>query len=160
MTRRARLAAAVVLVVCALWQACATGGRVPEADRVPEGWPVDPQRAVVTSSFGAPRGRGTHQGIDLAAPKGTSVRATAAGRVVFAGRSGRFGRLVVIDHGAGWETRYAHLRTIDAKTGRVVSRGQRVGTVGRSGNASGFHLHYEVRRHDVALDPRPMMDAR
>ncbi len=160
MTRRFRVVAAGTVLLCTLWQGCVSGDRATVAKSVPSGWPVSTKHAVVTSSFGAPRPRGAHQGIDLAAPKGTAVRATAAGTVVFAGRSGRFGRLVVIDHGAGWETRYAHLRKIDVKAGRVVERGRRVGTVGRSGNASGFHLHYEVRRHDRPLDPRPLMDQR
>jgi murein DD-endopeptidase MepM/ murein hydrolase activator NlpD len=114
---------------------------------------------VVTSAFGAPRGGGAHEGIDLAAPKGTIVRATAAGKVVFAGRSGRFGRLVVVDHGGGWETRYAHLRSLEVRSGATVDRGRKVGTVGRSGNATGFHLHYEVRRDGRPQDPWPLMGA-
>lgn len=146
-----------MLVVCALWHGCASSHRAPAPQSVPNGWPVDPRRATVTSVFGAPRRGGTHQGIDLAAPKGIVVRATAPGKVVFAGRSGRFGRLVVIDHGAGWETRYAHLRSLDVKPGQSLDRGQKVGTVGKSGNASGYHLHYEVRHNDAALDPWPLM---
>jgi murein DD-endopeptidase MepM/ murein hydrolase activator NlpD len=98
-----------------------------------------------------------HQGIDLAAPKGTPVSATAAGKVVFAGRSGRFGRLVVIDHGGAYETRYAHLKKIKADAGERVERGEVIGTVGRSGNATGYHLHYEVRREGVPVDPRPFL---
>jgi murein DD-endopeptidase MepM/ murein hydrolase activator NlpD len=118
---------------------------------------VDPQRTTVTSVFGAPRGGATHQGIDLAAAKGTPVRATAAGRVTFAGRSGRFGRVVEIEHGGGWRTRYAHLSSIEARQGRRVERGSLIGRVGRSGNASGPHLHYEVWHHGRAVDPVSVM---
>ncbi len=76
----------------------------------PSGWPISSDKATVTSNFGAPRRGYSHQGIDLAAPSGTTVRSTADGRVAFAGKSGDFGRLVVIDHGGGWETCYAHLK--------------------------------------------------
>ena len=124
---------------------------------VPAGWPIPATKVTVTSIFGAPRGRSRHQGIDLAAAHGTQVRATAGGRVVFAGRSGDFGRLVIIDHGGGWETRCAHLRTIEVKDGARVDRGDPVGTVGHSGNASGDHLHYEVRHNGAPVDPWPTL---
>jgi murein DD-endopeptidase MepM/ murein hydrolase activator NlpD len=112
---------------------------------------------VVTSLYGAPRGRSTHRGIDLSIPKGSKVWSTAPGRVVFAGKSGDFGRLVVVDHGDGWETRYAHLKSIEVKKGKQVNRGQTIGTVGKSGNASGYHLHYEVRRNGSPVDPVPYL---
>jgi murein DD-endopeptidase MepM/ murein hydrolase activator NlpD len=86
-------------------------------------------------------------------PKGSKVKSTAPGRVSYAGRSGDFGRLVVIDHGGGWETRYAHLKSIEVKRGKKIERGTVVGTVGKSGNASGYHLHYEIRRDGRAVDP-------
>ncbi len=75
-------------------------------------------------------------------------------RVTFAGKSRNFGRLVVIDHGGGWETRYAHLKKINAAKGKRVQRGDVIGSVGHSGNASGDHLHYEVRYDGDAVDPR------
>jgi murein DD-endopeptidase MepM/ murein hydrolase activator NlpD len=148
-----------VAVICALavLAGCASRPPIDPNDRVPGGWPVAREKAVVSSSFGAPRGRSTHQGIDLSAPAGTAVRATAIGRVTFAGRSGAFGRLVVLDHGDGWETRYAHLKRIKVQKGQKVERGTLVGTVGKSGNASGHHLHYEIRRHGSPVDPRPYM---
>jgi murein DD-endopeptidase MepM/ murein hydrolase activator NlpD len=140
-------AAAVVV------QSCASGRRAGTSV-VPRGWPVPYDIAVITSPFGVPRGRSRHVGLDLSAPKGTKVRTTADGRVRFAGRWGAFGRIVVIEHGEGFETRYAHLRKIKAKKGDKVGRGDVIGTVGKSGNASGFHLHYEVRRNGVPVDPR------
>jgi murein DD-endopeptidase MepM/ murein hydrolase activator NlpD len=94
-----------------------------------------------------------HQGIDLAAPRGAPVVATADGEVVFAGKKRHYGKVVVIDHGAGYETRYAHLSRISVRVGERVRSGQRIGKVGKSGNATGFHLHYEVRRSAVAVDP-------
>ena len=111
----------------------------------------------MTSGFGAPRGRTRHEGVDLAAPVGTAVRATADGRVILAERAGTYGRCVLIDHGGGWQTRYAHLKRIKVDRGDKVARGDVVGTVGSSGNASGPHVHYEVLRHGTPIDPRPYL---
>jgi murein DD-endopeptidase MepM/ murein hydrolase activator NlpD len=121
---------------------------------MPRGWPVPYDIAKVSSSFNAPRGSSRHQGLDLTAPKGTQVRATADGRVIFAGRAGDFGRLVVIDHGNGYETRYAHLKSIDVQKGKKLKRGAVIGRVGKSGNASGYHLHYEIRLQGTPVNPR------
>jgi len=153
MRRRLATAAAFVGILGSL--ACATGRRADESAAVPQGWPVPRDAAVITSDFGADRGRSRHQGIDLSAPSGTRVVATADGVVSTAERWGDFGRVVVIDHGAGWRTRYAHLKSIKVKKGKRVKRGDVVGTVGRSGNATGNHLHYEIRHHGTAVDPRP-----
>jgi murein DD-endopeptidase MepM/ murein hydrolase activator NlpD len=152
--RSVAVGAAVVVLVL---QGCASGRRAAEVENVPSGWAVPRASAVVTSEFGAPRGKSRHEGIDLSAPAGTPVNATADGVVGFAGRSGDFGRLVIIDHGAGWQTRYAHLKRIKAKKGKKVTRGDVIGTVGKSGNATGNHLHYEVRRDGRAVDPRPYL---
>ena len=86
------------------------------------------------------------------------MRATAAGKVVVAERERKYGRTVVIDHGHGFRTRYAHLKRIAVEHGERVRRGEVIGKVGKSGNASGFHLHYEVIRGGAATDPRPYMD--
>ena len=66
-------------------------------------------------------------------------------------------RMVVLDHGNGWETRYAHLHRIRVEEGDRVRRGRKLGTVGHSGNAGGNHLHYEVRRRGLPIDPRPTL---
>jgi len=137
---------------------CGSTRRHEQVGAVPSGWPLAGAAGVVSSSFGAKRGGGFHQGIDLQAPKGTPVMATADGTVVFAGRSSGYGRTVLIDHGAGWQTRYAHLKRIRVEAGKRVVRGQVIGTVGSSGRASGPHLHYEVLRHGVPVDPRPYLD--
>ncbi len=98
-------------------------------------------------------GRG-HDGIDYAANLGDMVRASASGTVVFADREPkRFGRLVVIDHGNGWRTRYGHLGTITVKLGEVVKTGERIGTAGQAGVATRPELHFEIMRNNVRIDP-------
>ena len=153
--RPAAALAALLLVVSAL-AGCASSGK-HAATSVPSGWPLPGDLGVVSSSFGAPRGRSTHQGVDFRAPRGTKVVATADGVVSFAGRSGDYGRMVVLDHGNGWETRYAHLHRIKVDKGDRVRRGRTLGTVGESGKADGNHLHYELRRDGVPIDPRPTL---
>lgn len=150
----------LVLLVALIVGGCTTigdNGRHTSSSP-PQGWPLPPACRQVTSAFG-PRAAATggpsrlHQGIDIAAPKGTPVHATAPGRVVFAESWGAYGRIVVLDHGNGYETRYAHLHRISAKPGRTVRRGEELGKVGRTGNATGYHLHYEVRHQGQPLDP-------
>jgi murein DD-endopeptidase MepM/ murein hydrolase activator NlpD len=114
-------------------------------------------RVVITSDFGAPRDRSRHQGIDVSAPAGTPVKTTADGKVVLAERAGKYGRTVLVDHGDGWQTRYAHLKRIKVERGKKLTRGDVVGTVGSSGNASGAHLHYEILRDGTPIDPRPYL---
>lgn len=95
-----------------------------------------------------------HDGLDIAAPKGATVRAAAAGTVVFAGKEkDQFGNLVVIDHGDGWHTAYAFLSRITVKQGASVAAGERVGLVGNTGKAKGDELHFEVRREGKPVDP-------
>lgn len=122
-----------------------------------------PAPGPVISGFGAPRdeGRRRHEGIDIGAPRGTPVTAAAPGRVAQAGFAGRCGRRVAIDHGDGWRTLYCHLDTIDARSGATVRAGERVGTVGTSGNAEDGppHLHFEVHRNGEPLDPAPLLAA-
>jgi len=103
--------------------------------------------------------RSLHSGVDLVAPLGSKIRATAPGRVVFAGRRQRYGQLVEIDHGHGIKTRYAHLGKVLAKTGQLVDRGQTIGTLGSSGRSTGPHLHYEVRYGRRSLNPVRFLDA-
>jgi murein DD-endopeptidase MepM/ murein hydrolase activator NlpD len=119
---------------------------------------VNPRVAAVSSPFGARRGGSWHQGLDLSAPKGSPVWATAAGTVILAEREGAWGRMVLIDHGNGYRTRYAHLKRIKVTRGGRVVRGDTIGTVGESGRASGPHLHYEVLREGEPVDPRPYLD--
>jgi murein DD-endopeptidase MepM/ murein hydrolase activator NlpD len=138
--------------------ACSSGRNRSARSTVPSGWPIAYATVTVTAEFGAPRGRSRHEGIDLAAPAGTKVWATADGTVLFAGRDGRYGRTVVIDHRNRYRTRYAHLKRVDTRAGSKVRRGDVIGRVGSSGNASGPHLHYEVILDGVPVDPRPYLD--
>lgn len=95
-----------------------------------------------------------HNGIDLTAPRGTEVYATGSGKVVSAGYStGGYGKKVIIDHGYGYKTLYAHLDKVLVKNGQSVSRGQIIGEVGSSGRSTAPHLHYEVRKNDQTENP-------
>jgi murein DD-endopeptidase MepM/ murein hydrolase activator NlpD len=117
---------------------------------LPLAWPID---APVGDHFG-PRGDRFHAGIDLLAPRGTPVGAAAPGRVVFAGyAAGGWGNLVVIAHTNGVRTMYAHLSKVIARRGQNVLTGTRVALVGATGDASGPHLHFEVRLRGAAVDP-------
>lgn len=87
-----------------------------------------------------------HGGIDIAAPKGTSVLASASGEVVFAGKKGGYGNLIVIKHILGYESRYGHLSKIRVKVGALIKKGELIGDVGSTGRSTGPHLHFEVRR--------------
>jgi murein DD-endopeptidase MepM/ murein hydrolase activator NlpD len=116
-----------------------------------------PVNAPVGDRFG-PRGNRFHAGLDLPAHYGARVRAAHAGRVTHAGwDSGGYGYLVVIRHGHHVRTFYAHLSRISVHRGERVRAGRRVGRVGASGEATGPHLHFEVRRRGAAVDPLPAL---
>lgn len=112
-------------------------------------WPVS---GTLTSTFG-PRWGSMHEGIDIAAPGGTPIVASASGTVILAGWLGGYGNLVVIDHGGGLSTAYAHQSSIAVGVGQAVSQGQVVGYVGSTGHSTGNHLHFEVRVNGAAVDP-------
>jgi murein DD-endopeptidase MepM/ murein hydrolase activator NlpD len=130
--------------LCLLVGACAT--------TAPQGY-ESPVSGVLTSHYGA-RTKGFHHGVDIAAPKGTKVKAARGGTVVFRGRKRGFGKLIIVDHGGGVESYYAHLSGFSARKGEKVKRGEVIGKVGRSGKASGHHLHFELRQHGRSIDPR------
>jgi murein DD-endopeptidase MepM/ murein hydrolase activator NlpD len=94
-----------------------------------------------------------HPGIDISAPKGTKVLATADGLVVFAGRRLGYGQLVNVEHKFGISTRYGHLQEYTVKAGQRVKKGDIIGYVGATGRATGAHLHYEVRLRNQPLNP-------
>ena len=127
----------------------------------PSLWPV---QGVVTSSFGARldpfNNEGAfHAGIDIATVVGDAVRAPADGTVVKAGMGTGYGREVIIDHGHGIETLYAHLSGFAVVSGQDVRRGDILGYVGSSGHSTGPHLHYEVRIHDTPVNPSKYLHA-
>lgn len=105
-------------------------------------------------------GEGTfHRGVDIVAPQGTSVRAAADGEVRYVGWSSGYGRLVIIDHGRGIQTYYAHLFRFSVIPGQEVRRGEVIGAVGSSGRATAAHLHYEVRVGGNPVNPHAYMRA-
>jgi len=99
-----------------------------------------------------------HTGVDLAAPQGTVVLASRAGRVLLVESISGYGTTVLLDHGEGWQTLYAHLHEASVLVGAWLEQGQALGTVGMTGSATGPHLHFELRRQGpelLALDPTP-----
>jgi murein DD-endopeptidase MepM/ murein hydrolase activator NlpD len=112
-------------------------------------WPCD---GVVVSGFGMRWGR-MHEGIDISCAYGTPNRAAAAGTVIYSGWLGGYGNLVVVDHGNGLSTAYAHASALLVGVGQAVAQGETVSLVGSTGNSSGPHLHFEVRVNGVAVDP-------
>ncbi len=101
--------------------------------------------------------RRNHKGVDLAAPTGTPIFATADGMVGRANWFSSYGLYIRIDHGAGIETRYAHMSKLAVAAGERVRQGQVIGYVGSTGRSTGPHLHYEVRVNGVAVNPIPYM---
>src|SRR5262245_22007551 len=112
-------------------------------------WPAS---GPVTSPFGMRWGR-MHDGIDIGAPMGAPISAAAAGTVIYAGWMEGYGNLVVIDHGNGLSTAYAHQSRMAVSLGQVVSQGQLLGYVASTGHSTGPHLHFEVRINGAPVDP-------
>ncbi len=124
----------------------------PDMDLI---WPVS---GKISSIFGLRRffneqERNPHNGLDIAAPEGTDVRATADGTVIEAGDFFFSGNMVYIDHGQGLISLYAHLSRIDVKPGDVLRRGDILGAVGQTGRVTGAHLHFAVMSNGVLFDP-------
>ena len=113
-------------------------------------WPLTGR---VTSPFSAGGKRRHHEGIDIDGEVGQRIRAAAAGRILEAGKEGRYGNSVLIDHGAGLTTFYAHASKLLVRAGDWVRQGEPIAEVGRSGNARGTHLHFETSRNGRAVNP-------
>jgi murein DD-endopeptidase MepM/ murein hydrolase activator NlpD len=119
-------------------------------------WPAE---GTISSRFGYRLSpftgqREFHDGLDIANCQNTKIIATADGHISFAGENGGFGMLVVIDHGHGLTTRYAHLERISIKRGDMVKRGETIAYMGSTGRSTGTHLHYEVRLNGVPVNPQ------
>lgn len=128
-------------------------------EHTPSAWPAT---GHVSSEFGTRRHPISHtvqlhRGIDIAAPTGTPVTATATGIVAFAGERGGYGLTVVIDHGYDTQTLYAHNSKLYVKAGDVVQRGDRIAAVGSTGVSTGPHVHYEVHVHGEPVNPREFL---
>ena len=131
-----------------------------ERGYTPTIWPVN---GKLEGGFGGRRnpfggaGWEFHSGQDIEADPGAPVVSGASGRVTFVGWQNGYGQLVVVDHGGGLTTRYAHLSHIDVALDQMVSRGELVGKVGSTGRSTGPHLHYEVRINDQPVNPAPYL---
>jgi len=112
-----------------------------------------PAAGPITSLFGARRSGHRHTGIDIAAPRGSPVKAVLPGRVIFSGVINDYGRTVKISHENGLITLYAHCQKNLVRRGQLVKKGQTIATVGNTGRTNGYHLHFEVRRGNVCIDP-------
>jgi len=117
-----------------------------------------PAVGYFTSGFGVRRSpyggnEKMHEGLDIANYPGTAIRATAEGTVVYAGAKAGYGQTVILDHGYGLETWYAHNRKIVVRQGQRVRRGETISQLGNSGRSTGPHLHYEVRINGTPVDP-------
>jgi murein DD-endopeptidase MepM/ murein hydrolase activator NlpD len=104
------------------------------------------------------RYRSRHKGVDLTAPTGTAVFAALDGQVVFSGKHKAYGNYVLVDHGNGVATLYAHHSLNLVQSGDIVRRGQKIAEVGRTGNATGPHLHFELRVDGVQRNPLPVLN--
>jgi len=121
----------------------------------PSIWPV---KGWLTSTFGYRSSpftgrREMHKGLDIATRSGTPIIAPADGLVIFAGREGGFGNMVIIDHGYGITTRFGHCSSLESKLGQKVKRGDVIARVGNTGRSTGPHVHYEVAVNGVAVNP-------
>lgn len=142
-------------------------GRSPDAPHVqgsakaPRGerlaWPL---RGAITAAYGRRGKQAHHAGVDIDGDKGDPILAAASGTVIRAGVDGEYGRVVILDHGNGLTTLYAHASKLLVSVGDQVDVGDRIAEVGGSGNARGTHLHFEVRRDDRPVDPVPLLRGR
>lgn len=117
---------------------------------------IEPVQGRITAKYGEKSSvrSSVHTGLDIAAPGGTPIKAAASGTVVFSGRKGSFGKMLVISHGNGVQTYYAHCSKLLANVGDKVSQGEVIANVGSTGNSTGNHLHLEVRVNGKSYNPQ------
>ena len=142
----------------------ATSGEVVANDKKEAGvnginFTVKPVTGTITSRFGrrsSPGGIGStnHKGLDIAAPNGTAIHAAASGTVSFSGYNGSLGNLVIINHGNGVQTCYGHCSKLYVSVGQTVNAGDCIAAVGKTGAATGYHLHFEVRINGTQVNPQ------
>ncbi|MCH2533385.1 MAG: M23 family metallopeptidase [Bdellovibrionales bacterium] len=119
-------------------------------------WPIE--RARLTQPF-APPANPKHDGIDLAAPLGTKIFAAHSGRVIFAGRKYRgYGKMIILKYNNSYATLYAHLHKIHVKRGDWVKVGDTIAAMGSTGRSTGVHLHFEVLRNKIPVNPLAYLD--
>jgi murein DD-endopeptidase MepM/ murein hydrolase activator NlpD len=123
-----------------------------------------PARGRISGVFGSQRilngqPRQPHYGLDVAGPVGTPIQAAAGGKVTLAAEFHFFGKLIVLDHGHGVNTLYAHLSAIEVREGEAVRQGSRIGAMGATGRVTGPHLHFSLGLYRLWLDPQPLLPA-
>ena len=129
---------------------------------IPQFMPADMR--MITSGFGYRSdpihgGAAMHAGLDFRGPIGSPIHAAAQGKVTFVGTKAGYGKVVEITHGNGMLTRYAHMSAWRARVGQTVDAGDVIGLIGNTGRSTGPHLHFEVRIHDRAVNPRPFLES-
>lgn len=120
---------------------------------------IKPVSGIITSRFGrrsSPGGVGStnHKGLDIAAKCGTPIYAAAGGTVIHSGYKGSLGKLVIIDHGSGVKSYYAHCNSLNISSGAKVNAGTKIAEVGKTGTATGYHLHFEIRVNGTSVNPQ------
>ncbi len=125
----------------------------------PDNWPVEGR---VSSPFGYRNSpitgtRQFHKGIDIAAPHRTPIKAAANGRVVYSSYRSGHGNLLILDHGYGYETQYAHLSSFEVEQGETIEKGDVIGYVGNTGSSTGPHLHFEIHVNGSPVDPKDIL---
>lgn len=117
---------------------------------------VKPVTGIITSRFGANESirDHTHMGMDIAAPNGTDIKAAADGTVTYAGWMGGYGNLIIISHGNGIQTYYGHCSKLYVSNGKEVKAGDVIAAVGSTGNSTGNHLHFEIRKNGSQINPQ------
>jgi murein DD-endopeptidase MepM/ murein hydrolase activator NlpD len=113
-------------------------------------WPLSAPR--LTSRFGQRKGR-PHEGIDLGARRGTTIRAAESGKVIYSGWLGDYGKVVIVKHAGLYRSVYAHARVLHVGKGEFVEKGRRIAEVGTTGRSTGAHLHFEIRKRDEPRNP-------
>jgi murein DD-endopeptidase MepM/ murein hydrolase activator NlpD len=106
----------------------------------------------LTSRFGKRKGR-PHEGIDLGARAGTTIRAAESGKVIYSGWLGDYGKVVIVKHAGLYRSVYAHARVLHVGKGEFVEKGRRIAEVGTTGRSTGAHLHFEIRKRDEPRNP-------
>lgn len=121
------------------------------------GWPA---RGPILSSFGSKGNGMRNDGVNISLPAGSPVLAAQSGQVIYAAQGPKaFGNLVLIDHGGGWVTAYAHVASMSVRAGERVVRGQKIATVGSTGLVTAPQLHFEIRKGRKPLDPKPLLQS-
>lgn len=128
-----------------------------EAPKAEKGYFIWPVKGTLTSGFGL-RSKSKHDGIDIGAPKGTKIVASADGKVIFSGWGPTgYGRIVIIKHSKKYVTVYAHNSKNYAREGESIKKGENIALVGTTGRATGPHLHFELRVNRIPVDPLPYL---